>query len=282
MICAAAVVAGFCLTGFAADEHALAARNLEWAGVVITKIEKDLGELSQKAGLTDTNLLAEAVRKLRAKADEVRGGLKFSSADDDPEGAALDFSRTANWLEQSLIDHMADIDGRERDFKSFMAENSDFAAGEFAKKFHAVQAAAAGNLIALIAYEVVEKSTDRIKAEGAYKINMLESGQIMDAMRDEADFLANKAEMVDRNKARSKPVDLSRLDDARKSIRDALKSRQQVELEDAELETKAGLLQEERDRLNDKRGELDGQITEARDSFNEVREELDEAIESEQ
>lgn len=276
------MVTAFGLTSLAADEHALAARNLEWAGVVMTKIEKDLNDLSQKAGLTDTNLAAEAVRKLRTKADEMRSGLKFSSADDNPEGAALDFSRMVNGLEQSLIEQMADIDGRERDFKSFTAENSDFASGDFEKKFHAARTAAAGNLIAMITYEIGEKSTDRIKAEGAYKINMLESGQIMDSMHDEADFLSNKAEMVDRNKARTKPVDLSRLDDARKSIRDALKNRQQVEVEDAELETKAGLLQEQRDRLNDKRGELDGQVNEARDSFNEVHQELDEAVESDQ
>lgn len=276
------MVAGFCLTGRAADDHSLAARNLEWAGVVVNKIEKDLGELSQKAGLTDTNLVAEAVRKLRAKADEMKSGLKFSSVDDNPEGAALDFSRTMNWLEQSLIDHMADIDGRERDFNSFTAENSDFADGEFAKKFHAAQASAASNLIAMLAYEIGEQSTVRIKAECAYKTDMLVSGQTMDAMRDEADFLANKAEMVDRNKARSKPVDLSRLDNERKRVRDALKDRQQIELEDLELETKANLLQEQRDRLNDKRGELDGQVNEARDAFNEVHGELDEAIDSDQ
>ncbi len=279
-MCTTAVVMAFQWSCLAADEPALASRNLEWAGVVISKIEKDLGDLSQKAGMTGSDFASDAVKHLRTKSGELKSALKFPGGDDDPSGAALDFSKMVNGLEQSLMDHMSDIDGRERDFTSFAADHSDIAVGVFAMKFRAEQASAASNLICMVAYEIGEKETERIKAEGAYRMDMLATGQLFDTMNDEADFVSNKSEMVDRNKERTKPVDLSRLDEARKRVRDAIKARQDVELEDAELEITASLVQQQRDRLNDKRGELDGQVSEARDSFNEVHDELNDAIDN--
>ena len=212
-------------SGPAAQKSASAARNLEWAGVTLDKIERDLASVIRDHHLQDTTALDAAFKSARDRLTN----LKKAAAAPDAEALvkAMELTRSVGGLVQSVLERINDLDEKRELLEKLNDDNPSLAKTDLDKRFNAGLRLMAEGLLRQVACELGQQRLDAAKAEGDANLAALRCDQLLEEGNDEGAYLRRRGELEEEIRSAGKTIGLRPLDTARDAVR-ASKRQQQA------------------------------------------------------
>jgi len=263
------------------QRSASAARNLEWAGVTLDNIEKDLADVVQEHKLADKDSLASAFQSARTRLAALKKPAAASQAEAGDPAAALEFARNIASLPEPLLDRIGDLDGKQETYHDLMADNPSLTNTDIGKRFDGALVLLAGDLARLTACQLEEKRNEACEAEGEWNLQGMRCDQIIDEGRDEAGYLARKEELNKNMREAGKTVSLRPLESARQQARAAKRGQQEAALAKQKLANQISALNLQNQILDENAGKLQEAVDQASTACDQAQERIQQAIDRE-
>ena len=266
----------------AVERTALAARNLEWCGLTVDKIEKDLGEFCSDRKLTDTNAITEVFQRLHSKITSLKKSLDTATAKTEDIDSALNLAKTVSGGAQLLLDRMGDLEGKQKAYQDLISNNQSLTKTDLGTRHDHAMQLLAESVVHQVGFQLEEKTVEASEAEGEWNLQGLQCDQQVEFGYDEAAYLNRKEELQNAIRDTGKNISMQDFEAAREHLRNSKREQQELAVEKQKLSNQVSTLQAQVQLIDVNAAKLSEATDHAREAYDQAQEAVQHAIDEAQ